>query len=127
MTQDEIGLQYFTGDQKAKPPAAPSVFGAVDQDEIIARIDNTPDDDLESSFFDDSMTEVEEAATRSFDVGIRTLTHEAPRDGARTSFAASSGDGLAALPTGPITASMLSSDERARQAFILGGPSGTPA
>jgi hypothetical protein len=55
VTEDEIGLHFFTADQKSRQPASASVFGPVDQDEIIARIDTVEDDDLDSSFFADSM------------------------------------------------------------------------
>jgi hypothetical protein len=127
VTDDEIGLHFFTADQKNKQPASGSVFGPVDQAEIIARIDSIEDDDLDSSFFADSMKEVEDAATRSFDVGIRTLTDEPPAGGGRPTFGAAAGStaGVDAAPHAPISGDQLKSDDQARRSFILGGPTGT--
>jgi hypothetical protein len=130
MSQDEIGLQYFTADQRPGGTPAPSVFGKVDQAEMISRIDSVEEDDLHSTFFGDSMEDVEDAATRLFDVGIRTITHEsrpvdAPAFGtssvaAATTSASASGVAPSAAPSGDD----LENDERVRRAFILGGPAG---
>jgi hypothetical protein len=112
-----------------QPAAAgkPSVFGVQNQDELISRIDATEDDDLGSSFFGDSIADVEEAATRMFDVGIRTLTDEpAPQSQAfGVAAAAASGAGPAAdqgRPSPVTVTGPLEADETARAAFILGGP-----
>ena len=56
-----------TGRDDAQAEA--SVFGSRDQDQIIAHIDTVSEDDLSSTFFGDSIQEVEDAATRMFDVG----------------------------------------------------------
>ena len=126
MTEDEIGLHFFTADQKAKQPASASVFGPVDQNEIIARIEAVEDDDLDSSFFADSMKEVEDAATRSFDVGIRTLTDGPASRAPRPAFGTSAdGSSAAPGPHAPISSDQLKQDDQARRAFILGGPTGT--
>jgi hypothetical protein len=127
VTEDDIGLHFFTADQKGKQSNGASVFGPVDQDEIIARIDSVEDDDLDSSFFADSMKEVEDAATRSFDVGIRTLTDEPHAGGGRPAFGVSASDaaGMVPGPHAPISSDQLKQDDQARRAFILGGPTGT--
>ncbi|MEI6362931.1 MAG: hypothetical protein WCP95_12445 [Actinomycetes bacterium] len=127
MSEDEIGLHFFTSDQKNKQPASGSVFGPVDQAEIIARIDSIEDDDLDSSFFADSMKDVEDAATRSFDVGIRTLTDNPPAGGGRPTFGAGTGaTGDADTgPHAPISGDQLKQDDQARRSFILGGPTGS--
>lgn len=72
MKDDEIGLTFFTEGRPRSPEGMPSVFGTIDQAEILARIDEVQDDDLASSFFGDSLVEVENAATKVFDVGLRT-------------------------------------------------------
>jgi len=127
VTDDDIGLHFFTADQKAKQPASASVFGPVDQDEIIARIDSVEDDDLDSSFFADSMKDVEDAATRSFDVGIRTLTDEPRRGDERQAFGVTADDASRAVVAAhaAISGEELKQDDQARKSFILGGPTGT--
>jgi hypothetical protein len=109
------------------PPAKPSVFGVQDQGEIISRIDSIEDDDLTSSFFGDSIADVEEAATRMFDVGIRTITDEpAPTSqafgvAAAAPAAAEPASGQGRPPSVAVSGS-LEDDEAARAAFVLGGP-----
>jgi len=129
MTPDDIGLNFFTADQQSKEPAVASVFGAVDQDRMIAHIDDVEDDDLDSSFFSDSMKDVEDAATRVFDVGIRTLTDE-PRTPRASSTFGTAPPAQAPQPGGqaaPVSAASLQTDEKARRSFILGGPAGSSA
>lgn len=102
-----------------------TVFGVQDQDQMVAKIDAVADDDLSSTFFVDSIAEVEGAATRVFDIGIRTITtDEAPAvAGAFASAPHDSGTSApAARPTEPTTSPRLQDDEAARRAFILGGP-----
>jgi hypothetical protein len=111
-------------------PRTPSVFGTVNQDDMIARIDSTAEDDLSSAFFGDSIQEVEDAAVRMFDIGIRTITD----DPARPSSAAfgtppppASSGRAARVPSAveqPVAASVDGpfEDPRTRAAFILGGP-----
>lgn len=106
------------------PPEKPSVFGTRDQDEMIARIDSTTDDDLSSAFFDSSIQDAENAAVRMFDIGIRTITDDpsaappisfgtpAPAPGARTAAPSPVAEG----------ADGRFSDPAVRAAFILGGP-----
>ena len=84
--------------------------------------DSVADDDLGSDFFGNSIDEVEGAATRMFDVGIRTVTNDAA-PGASGAFAAPSGDARpasAAPPAADLPAAL--QDDAARRAFILGGP-----
>lgn len=102
-----------------------SVFDVQDQDRMVAQIDSVADDDLTSTFFGDSIDEVEGAATRMFDVGIRTLAHDdAP--GVAGAFAAAPAPAAevsspARQPSTGAPAS-LQDDEAARRAFVLGGP-----
>ena len=111
-------------------PRPPSVFGTVNQDDMIARIDSTSEDDLSSDFFGDSIQEVEDAAVRMFDIGIRTITD----DPAKTTPAAF-GTPPAAPPAAGATRAAVSTEHAAthavdgqfedpavRAAFILGGP-----
>ena len=124
MTPDDIGLSFYTADQQSKEPSVASVFGAVDQARMIAHIDDVDDDDLDSSFFSDSMKDVEDAATRVFDVGIRTLTDEPRPPQASKTFGA--GPAVPARPAGAqdpaVSAESLQNNEQARRSFILGGP-----
>lgn len=105
--------------------AQPTVFGVTDQDEMVAKIDAVADDDLSSTFFVDSMADVEGAATRVFDIGIRTITHDAPPTAAGA-FASASGEPAAtpvsSRPAEVTTSPRLQDDADAQRAFILGGP-----
>lgn len=113
----------------SNPPEQPTVFGAPDQSDMIARIDATDEDDLGSSFFDSSLQEAENAAVRMFDIGIKTITDEpAQRPAAAFGTPATP---AAASSTRPPTASQQQvaqgadgrfDDPAARAAFILGGP-----
>jgi hypothetical protein len=115
------------GAADARSPARPTVFGAPNQEEMIARIDSTTEDDLASPFFRNSLQDVEAAAVRMFDIGIRTLTDDpgqsphhafgtrAP-DGAGTSSPSAVGQ-----PVAEGTGSRFD-DPAVRAAFILGGP-----
>jgi hypothetical protein len=111
-------------DEAVEADGRPSVFGATDQGDMIARIDATSEDDLSSSFFDSSIQDVEDAAVRMFDIGIRTMTDDP--DAAPKGFATR-------VPARPTTASVVHQpvatrtalrlrDPDARAAFILGGP-----
>ena len=111
-------------------PRQPSVFGTVNQDDMIARIDSTSEDDLSSDFFGDSIQEVEDAAVRMFDIGIRTITD----DPARTTSAAFGTPPAPPLAAGATRAAASTEhsathavdgqfeDPAVRAAFILGGP-----
>lgn len=101
----------------------PSVFGAPSQEEMIARIDATAEDDLSSAFFDSSIQDAENAAVRMFDVGIKTITED-PSAAPSTTFgapaaSAASPTAVAAAPDG---AAGTLDDPAVRAAFILGGP-----
>lgn len=108
---------------------APTVFGAPDQAEIIAKIDSVADDDLSSPFFDHSIQDVEDAAVRMFDVGVRTLTDD---NAPLAAFGLQSGQSDAArgsTPAAPQPSTQVApglesrfEDPGARRAFILGGP-----
>jgi hypothetical protein len=112
-----------------------SVFGYVDQQDVISRIDATEDDDLSSCFFGDSIQDVENAATRIFDIGVGDAAQsDEPRmDGP---FGPAAGE--ATLVEEPPTwlepdsqpqgqqvpaQAPLADDTVERRAFILGGPS----
>jgi len=109
-----------------RPPAeSGTVFGAPDQDDMIARIDAVQEDDLSSSFFDSSLQDVENAAVRMFDVGVRTLTDDtAP---AAAFGAPPKAGGAANRPSAadqPVAPGAVGrfEDPSVRSAFILGGP-----
>jgi hypothetical protein len=109
-------------------PEPASVFATRDQDEMLNRIGDTADDDLGSSFFDNSIQDVEDAAVRMFDIGIKTITEDPAA--VRAAFAvgasapgsaSSAGSAAAAAPVEP-GADGRFSDPAVRAAFILGGP-----
>ena len=110
--------------QDRESPAAATVFGVTDQAQMVAKIDAVADDDLTSTFFVDSMADVEGAATRVFDVGIRTITHDAAPTPAGAFGAGAGTPAAAGTPrSGDLTTSArLQDDADARRAFILGGP-----
>jgi hypothetical protein len=103
--------------EERTPP--PTVFGVKDQAEVISRIDAVQDDDQTSSFFGDSIDEVEGAATRMFDIGIRVVAGENPPT--------ADAFGRPAEPSGVATPARVDlpddlADTDAHRAFILGGP-----
>jgi hypothetical protein len=131
---DEIGLHLYTDDEAPPPKGAPaSVFSAVDQDAMIARIDAVDDDDLGSTFFADSMQDVEDAAANIFDIGIKTLTldpRSEPTGRAFGSAAPSAASDTAASSTQASVDPASSPAQQAgdfRRAFILGGPAAAKA
>ena len=122
----------MTPDQpSSRDDAHASVFAVRDQEQVIAQIDSVSEDDLSSTFFGDSIADVEGAATRMFDVGIRTLAHDAPPGAHSGAFAGeptgSPGTTAAGSPAArasePTTSAELQDDPQARRSFILGGPS----
>ena len=119
----------MSDDRESTPPA--TVFGAPDQDEMIARIDAVEEDDLASAFFDSSLQDVENAAVRMFDVGVRTLVDDtAPT--AAFGVPAAAGDAATRTPSAadqPVApgADGRFADPAVRSAFILGGPAALPA
>lgn len=133
MTGDDFGLAFFTQDGRTSADR-PSVFSAVDQGDMIARLDATLEDDLESPFFDDSIQEVEDAALRMFDIGIRSITDDPSSQAAPGGFGAvgprDSGRvaGHEETVDAPVISSVVSPagdlahDAQARAAFTLGGP-----
>lgn len=117
MTSDAIGLRFFTGPGTVTSSGRPSAFAPVDQTDMIARLNATEDDDLDSPFFGADIVAVENASTRSFDIGIRTIgvADDAAAEGAADSPAPAAVHD-AALP------GRWSHDDRTRAAFIVGGP-----
>jgi hypothetical protein len=117
MTSDAIGLRFFTGQGTVTSTGRPSAFATVDQTDMIARLDATEDDDLDSPFFGADMVAVENASTRSFDIGIRTI--------GSTDVPAKEGEGEGTASPALHDAAMpgrWSHDDRTRAAFIVGGP-----
>ena len=86
-----------------------SVFGPVDQEAMISRIEESPDDDTETGFFDMEKT----ASSDALDSGIRVFSGDATPPPAGVPHDAR------VLVAGDIAA-----DPAARRAFILHGPSG---
>ena len=115
---------------KPRHDAHASVFAVRNQAQVIAQIDSVSEDDLSSTFFGDSIADVEGAATRMFDVGIRTLAHDAPPQAHSGAFAGepSGSPGMTtarsqgARSSAPMTSAQLRDDPQARRTFILGGP-----
>lgn len=111
------------------PAESTTVFGAPDQDDMIARIDAVQDDDLSSSFFDSSLQDVENAAVRMFDVGVRTLIDDTAPTAAfgapATAGAAAARPSAADQPVAPGAVGRFA-DPAVRSAFILGGPEALP-
>jgi hypothetical protein len=128
MTGDDIGLNFFTQHSSPTPSSKASAFGPVDQDAMIARIDTVEEDDLSSTFFGDSLLDVERASTRAFDIGIRvhgtTPDAAAPRGAAMTTAGIDDSPAPAADPVEVPVVGGLADDDRSRAAFILGGPAG---
>ena len=114
-----------------EPPAQPSVFGRVDQDELIAHI-GAVDEDLSSLFFEESLADAEDAAMQVFDIGIRLLAEDVGRlgDPGRSADPRPNpytrgvhGRNPSNVTTTPVSLpGILSRDNHARRAFILGGP-----
>ncbi len=135
MTGDEMGLSFFAPHSPIPPSGRPSAFAPVDQDAVIARIDAVDDDDLDSTFFGEAIIDVENASTRSFDIGIRMLGDAEPGlDGPSsatvlplTTVGIDATPAPAANPTELPVVGRLGSDAAARSAFILHGPAGLSA
>ncbi len=124
MTGDDIGLSFFTEQAPPAPPAKVSAFGPVDQDALMARIDSVDEDDLTSSFFGDSILDVENAATRAFDIGIR-MHHPPSAASDLTTMTTAGIDASPAPAADPIEEPKVGGvAEGSRAAFILGGPAG---
>ena len=122
MTGDDIGLNFFTEQAPPAPPAKVSAFGPVDQDALIARIDAVDEDDLTSSFFGDSILDVENAATRAFDIGIR-MHNPSSASADVTTMTTAGIDASPAPAADPIEEPKVGGvSEGSRAAFILGGP-----
>ncbi len=116
MTSDAIGLRFFTGPGNVTSSGHPSAFASVDQAAMIARLDETDDDDLDSAFFGADIVAVENASTRSFDIGIRTIAASPEAAGGSPAQPAQ-----ASVPETALTGRW-SQDDSTRAAFITGGP-----
>jgi len=132
VASEDDGLTFFTEGARPESTGKPSVFAQVDQDELIARI-GTVDDDMSSPFFKESLLEAEGAATQVFDIGIRLLAEvpvgrlgdpeRTPEPKPSTSTRAVQNRNALTVTSTPIAISgVLSRDNEARRAFILGGP-----
>ncbi len=106
----------------------PTVFGAPDQDEIIARIDSVDSDDEGSSFFAGHERELGQAHRR-FAEGVSTFTGVAragDTDDARqepgTAPSSRQGDGTSVTRSRETPTALPLTDPANRAAFILGGP-----
>ena len=110
-------------DSSDGPQERRTVFGAPDQDAMISKIDAVSDDDLASSFFENSIQDVEDAAVRMFDIGIRTLTDDSSVPMAAFGARPTAADqpGVVDQPVAP-GADGRFADPAVRAAFILGGP-----
>lgn len=128
MTGDDIGLSFFTHHTPPPPSGKPSAFGPVDQEALIARIDAVDDDDFDSTFFADSILDVENASTRAFNIGIRVhgtdsaAAHRAELTTAAIDATPAPAADPAEVPVEVPVAGPLAADAQARTAFILGGP-----
>jgi hypothetical protein len=112
----------MAGENPQDSPRKPSVFAPVNQDDMIARLDQVSDDDLSSTFFADSMQEVEDAATNVFDIGIRTLTQDDAPATRAGSFGAPGPAAAAPIQPALQSPGTLAHDADRQRAFILGGP-----
>jgi hypothetical protein len=120
---DEGTLSSFGAGADPESAARPSVFSGIDQEAIIARLDDVQDDDLDSSFFAEAMVDVENASTRAFDIGVRAgePVPPAPAPVGTTPFTTAGLDATpAAREDDVLGATHEARDERT--AFILGGP-----
>ncbi len=137
MTGEEDPLSVFTEGAHPESTGKPSVFAQVDQEELIARI-GTVDDDMSSPFFKESVLEAEGMATQVFDIGIRLLAEgsvgrlgDPDRDAvgppsAPSTRAVQNRSSLTVTSTPIAISGILSRDNDARRAFILGGPDALP-
>ena len=111
-------------DKEPRGQGSRTVFGAPDQQQMISRIDSFADDDLESSFFSNSIQDVEDAAVRMFDVGIRTLTDESSAPMAAFGSRPADAHSVPASARQPVAPGAVGrfEDPLVRYAFILEGP-----
>lgn len=91
--------------------AKASVFAAVDQEQMISRIETSPADDTETHFFDQVLAQT--PSTDALDSGIRVF------GGEPTAPAPESADEAVVVFTGDFAG-----NPAARRAFILHGPPG---
>lgn len=92
----------------------PSVFGEVDQDAMIARIEASTADEESSHFLRPLLDSAHQDSDRSFDSGVRVLGGDTPP------VAAPPG-----VPEAPVLIrGELAADPRAVRAFIISGPAG---
>lgn len=108
-------------------PAKKSVFGQVDQAEMIRRLVEAAPDETETAFFDEALAEPQPAATERLVAGIEALS------GTTVAMPASSsvGAGPAILPAHPVEPlppvpvhGRIADDPDAARAFIMFGPAG---
>lgn len=111
-----------------QPESKASVFGQVDQAEMIARLEQAPADETETDFFQGALAAPQPQAARALAEGIRAFTGTEPRAAAPAPVA-SEEPGIvvqeAAQVGGPVTVvGRIGDDPAAKRAFILFGPAG---
>lgn len=93
-----------------------SVFGNVDQDAMIARIEESTSDEQDSHFLRPLLQAPHQESDRTFDSGIRVLGGDVGPDGPMRESA-----GI----DGPVPVrGELAADPRAARAFVIAGPAG---
>lgn len=117
MSADDRGLDVFLNDETSTGPVHESVFRAVDQRNMLERLDAMEDEELSDGYFDSEFTSAQRASTSSLALGIRTLIGHGEGTGERVS----AGDGVTtSVPGVPDSA-------RAHRAFVLEGPANLSA
>ena len=99
-----------------------SVFGKVDQEAVISRLEDAAEDDAETSFFDRALSQPQPDAGRVFQAGVEVmggLVPAEPSDGRRGPSLAGGRTWQSVSYTGRIA-----DDPVARRSFILHGPAG---
>lgn len=110
----DASIQFFADE----PGSRESVFGSVDQSDVLSRLgDGAIEDDYADPFFDHSLLS-SQVPHRSVDVGIRTVVGgEASSRPSATTSGAPDDDRLGATVSPALTL-----DAVARRRFILEGP-----
>lgn len=114
-------------EREPDPSAKKSVFGQVDQAEMIRRLVEAAPDETETAFFDDALAEPQPQATERLVAGIQALSGTTVTMPASTVPAAGP-EILRAHPVEPLPAvpvhGRIADDPDAAKAFIMFGPAG---
>lgn len=102
--------------------ARASVFGQVDQESVISRLDQASEDEAETTFFDAALRRAHPDAERVFRTGVQVMGGMAPAATPGSEVATEPGIGGSLRPVAYVGA--IADDPRARRAFILHGPAG---